>query len=76
MARLFHGGGIATTTLRRIAGIQARRPSAFAACVGGQLRGQSYPTPPRGMGGRRNLAVQAAFKAAVQSCKGRGRTAT
>lgn len=71
MARLFHGGGIATTTLRRIAGIQARRPSWFAACVGGSLKGSTYPTPPRGMGGRRNKAVQAAFTAAAKSCQGR-----
>ena len=74
MARLFHGGGIATTTLRRIAGIQARRPSWFAACVGGALKGKSYAKPGVGMGGRRNPAVHNAFKAAVQGCRGqRGR---
>ena len=74
MARLFHGGGIATTTLRRIAGIQARRPSWFAACVGAQLKRKTYSKPPAGMGGRRNPAVHAAFTQAVQSCKGqRGR---
>lgn len=74
MARLFHGGGIATTTLRRIAGIRARRPSWFAACIGGQLRKTTYAKPPAGMGGRRNVAVHEAFKRAVASCKGaRGR---
>lgn len=71
MARLFHGGGIATTTLRRIAGIPARRPSWFAACIGGQLKGKTYAKPAVGMGGRRNPAVQSAFKAANAACKGR-----
>jgi len=70
MGRLFTGAGIATTTLRRIAGIRARRPSAFNACVGAALRGASYARPPAGMGGRRNVAVHARFAAAARSCSG------
>ena len=70
MARLFTGAGIATTTLRRIAGVRARRPSAFNACVGAALRGRSYPRPAPGMGGRRNPQVHSAFIQAVNQCKG------
>ena len=47
-----------------------KRPSAFNACVGARLRGQTYPKPAAGMGGRRNKAVQDAFTAAAQGCRG------
>lgn len=46
-----------------------RTPSAFNVHVGSELKGKEYPTPPRGMGGRRDLRVHAAFTAAVQSYK-------
>ena len=48
-----------------------KRASAFNACIGATLRGQHYGTPSPGMGGRRDVRIQNAFKAAVQQCRGR-----
>ena len=48
-----------------------KRASAFNACIGASLRGQHYPTPPAGMGGRRDKRIQSAFTSAVRSCSGR-----
>lgn len=48
-----------------------KRASAFNACVGAQLRKKNYPTPAPGMGGRRDVRIQDAFKSAVRSCAGR-----
>ena len=48
-----------------------KRASAFNACVGAALRGQSYSKPAPGMGGRRDKRIQSAFISAVNSCKGR-----
>ncbi len=41
-----------------------KRPSAYNICIGKQLKGKSYAH-----GGRYSKEVQAAFKAAVVSCK-------
>lgn len=48
-----------------------KRSSAFNACVGAALRGQSYSKPAAGTGGRRDKRIQSAFVAAVNGCKGR-----
>lgn len=55
-------------TLRRMAGIRAHRPSGFNACIGAALKDRTFPAPP-GEGGQLNKALQAAFSAAVDSCK-------
>lgn len=65
--------GLPVRTLRRIVGIPAHRPSNFNACIGGQLKGKSYPTPPVGTGGQRDIRIQAAFTQAARSCSGRAR---
>ena len=53
-----------------------KRASAFNACVGAHLRKppgavNMYPTPPPGMGGRRDKRIQNAFTQAVRACAGR-----
>lgn len=50
-----------------------KRPSAFNACVGARLRGQHYPTPAPGMGGRRDARIQNAFKQAAGACSRGGK---
>lgn len=58
---------VPTVTVRRALGIPARRAGAFQNCVRGALTGKTYAKPPRGMGGRNNVAVhQAMFDAAAQ----------
>lgn len=59
---------VPTVSLRRALGIQARRPGAFQACVGGALKGGTFAKPPKGMGGRRNVAVHQALYDAAKSC--------
>ena len=63
--------GIEVKAARVLVGMKGHRPSAFNACVGGQLKGKKYAKPPVGMGGRHNKSVRAAFVAAVNSCKGK-----
>lgn len=63
--------GLPVRTLRRMVGIPAHRPSAFNACIGGQLKDKTYAKPPVGMGGQNNPAVHNAFTSAVKSCAGR-----
>jgi hypothetical protein len=65
-------GSFTVYSLRRIAGMPARRPSAFNACVAARLKGKKYPKPAPGMGGRHNKQLHADFKAAVQACRGQG----
>lgn len=65
MSRL---AGWPVRSLRRLAGIPAHRPSAFNACIGGHLRGKTYPTPAVGMGGQQDKRIQSAFTAAVKAC--------
>ena len=65
--------GLPVRTLRRMVGIPAHRPSAFNACIGAQLRGKSYPTPPVGTGGQQDKRIQSAFTSAVHACAGRAR---
>lgn len=48
-----------------------KRASAFNACVGAALRGQSYSRGAPGTGGRRDTRIQSAFTAAAKSCAGR-----
>jgi len=64
--------GMPVRSLRRIVGIPAHRPSAFNACVGGALKGKTYPRPPVGMGGQQDKRIQSAFTSAVKGCSGRG----
>ena len=63
--------GIEVKAARVLVGMKGHRPSAFNACVAGQLKGKSYAKPPVGMGGRHNKAVRSAFVSAVNSCKGK-----
>jgi len=63
------GSGILTVTIPSPMRFK-KRASAFNACVGARLRGQRYSSPGPGQGGRRNPAVQAAFRSAVQACRG------
>lgn len=63
--------GIEVKAARVLVGMKGHRPSAFNACVGGQLKDKKYPTPPKGMGGRHNKQVRQAFINAVNSCKGK-----
>jgi len=56
-------------TLRRVLGIPAHRPSAFNACIGSELRGKKYSTPPKGTGGQQDKRIQGAFITAVNKCK-------
>ena len=69
--RMAQVAGLPIRTLRRMVGIPAHRPSAFNACIGGQLRGKKYSTPPVGTGGQQDKRIQAAFTSAVHSCAGR-----
>lgn len=62
-------GSFTVYSLRRIAGMPARRASARNACVGAALKGKSYPKPPPGQGGRHNKSVHAAFTSASKSCR-------
>jgi len=62
---------VPTVTVRRVLGIQARRPGAFQLCVRGQLKGKTYPTPPPGMGGRWNVEVWRAMHDAARACGAR-----
>lgn len=62
-------GSFTVYSLRRIAGMAARRPSGRNACVGAALKGKTYAKPPAGMGGRNNVQVRAAFAAASRSCR-------
>ena len=70
--RMAQIAGFPVRTLRRLVGIPAHRPSGFNACIGAKLRGQRYPTPAPGMGGQRDVRIQAAFTDAARAC-GRGR---
>ena len=63
--------GLPIRTLRRMVGIPAHRPSAFNACIGATLRGKTYPTPPPGMGGQKDVRIQSAFTSAVHACAGK-----
>ncbi len=63
--------GIEVKAARVLVGMKGHRPSAFNACVAGQLKGQKYQKPPVGMGGRHNAEVRRNFIAAVNSCKGK-----
>lgn len=63
-------GSFTTYSLRRIAGIKARRSSGFNACVGAALKGKTYIKPAPGMGGRNNKEVRNAFSSAAKACKG------
>ena len=63
--------GLPVRTLRRMVGIPAHRPSAFNACIGAELRDKKYSKPPKGTGGQQDKRIQAAFIAAVQTCKRR-----
>lgn len=65
MARL---AGWPVRSLRRLVGIPAHRASAFNACIGAQLRGKTYPTPPVGTGGQQDKRIQGAFTSAVHAC--------
>ncbi len=60
--------GLPIRTLRRMVGIPAHRPSAFNACIGAVLKGKRYATPAPGMGGQRDVRIQAAFTDAAKSC--------
>lgn len=46
-----------------------RTPSEFNIYVGSVLKGREYPTPPVGMGGRRDIRIQTAFTTAAHSYK-------
>jgi hypothetical protein len=63
--------GIEVKAARVLVGMKGHRPSAFNACVGGQLKKKTYAKPPVGMGGRNNKQVRENFIAAVRSCSGR-----
>ena len=69
--RMAQIAGWPVRTLRRLVGIPAHRPSAFNACIGAQLRGKSYAKPAPGMGGQRDVRIQAAFTSAVHTCAGK-----
>jgi len=66
--RMAQVAGLPVRTLRRMVGIPAHRPSAFNACIGAQLRGKKYPTPPVGTGGQQDKRIQSAFTSAVRTC--------
>lgn len=66
---------VPTVSLRRALGIRARRPSAYASCIGARLRGGKHPSAPPGAGGRRNVGWQNAFVQAGQGCRGATRGA-
>lgn len=70
MAKIREGqvAGLPVKTLRRLVGIDAHRPSAFAACVGGQLKKKDHPPAPIGAGGRRNVGWQNMFIQAAKAC--------
>ena len=55
-------------TLRRVLGIPAHRPSAFNACIGSRLKGQTYSKPPVGTGGQQDKRIQTAFTNAAKAC--------
>lgn len=61
-------GRVPTVTARRVLGIPARRAGAFQICIKGQLSGKTYAKPPKGMGGRNNVAVHQAMYNAAKSC--------
>jgi len=46
-----------------------KRPSAFNACVGAELKGKTYAKPKPGMGGKRDARIQSAFTTAAKKCK-------
>lgn len=60
--------GLPVKTLRRLVGIPAHRPSAFASCVGEKLKDKLHPPAPIGAGGRRNVGWQKMFVEAARNC--------
>jgi len=59
---------VPTVTVRRVLGIRARRPGAGQLCIKGHLSGKKYSKPPKGMGGRNNVAVWQAMYDAAKAC--------
>ncbi len=56
-------------TLRKVLGMKAKGASNYNRCIGAQLSGNFYETPPEGSGGRNNEAMKDAFRAAKNTCK-------
>ena len=54
--------------IRVLVGMMGHRPSAYNACVGGHMRGQTFPSPGPGQGGLRNPNVHRAFVQAAVAC--------
>jgi hypothetical protein len=55
---------------KEILGIRTRKLSEFQKCIRDALKGQRYSRVGPGMGGRRDIRIQNAFRRAVASCSG------
>lgn len=46
-----------------------KKPGAYQRCIGGEMKGVTHSSKPKGMGGRYDKDFQASFKSATQKCK-------
>jgi len=53
---------------RVLLGGKGHRPSTFNTCIGGKMKGKSYPKPAEGTGGLRNEQVHRDFVNAAIAC--------
>lgn len=67
-------GSVPTVTVRRILGIQARKPGNFQRCIGAALKDGTHASAPVGMGGRNNKDWQGKFYDAAKGCGGSTRS--
>jgi hypothetical protein len=60
--------GIEVKAARVLVGMKGHRPSGKSACIGAKMRGNTYPKPPEGQGGRHNVVVHKDFVKAAIDC--------
>jgi hypothetical protein len=60
--------GIEVKAARVLVGMKGHRPSGFSACIGAKMKGNSYPKPSEGQGGRHNVNVHRDFVRAAIDC--------
>jgi hypothetical protein len=60
--------GVEVKAARVLVGMKGHRPSAFNACIGAKMKGNTYAKPAPGKGGRHNEQVHRDFVQAAIDC--------